>query len=88
MSPSIHPTAIIEDGAQLGEGCRIEAYAIIRRHATLGARVHVHPHCVIGGDPQDLHFDPATNSGVRIGAGSVLPPDQNITPGSHPGDQH
>ena len=23
-----------------------------------------------------------------IGAGSVLPPDQNITPGSHPGDQH
>ncbi|MGA3157136.1 MAG: acyl-ACP--UDP-N-acetylglucosamine O-acyltransferase [Steroidobacteraceae bacterium] len=72
MSPSIHPTAIIEDGAQLGEGCRIEAYAIIRRHATLGAGVHVHPHCVIGGDPQDLHFDPATNSGVRIGAGSVL----------------
>jgi outer membrane protein assembly factor BamE (lipoprotein component of BamABCDE complex) len=23
-----------------------------------------------------------------IGAGSVLPPDSNITPGSHPGDQH
>ena len=23
-----------------------------------------------------------------IGAGSVLPPDQNVTPGSHPGDQH
>jgi len=23
-----------------------------------------------------------------IGAGSVLPPDQNITPGSHPDDQH
>ena len=22
-----------------------------------------------------------------IGAGSVLPPDQNVTPGSHPGDQ-
>jgi outer membrane protein assembly factor BamE (lipoprotein component of BamABCDE complex) len=23
-----------------------------------------------------------------IGAGSVLPPNQNVTPGSHPGDQH
>jgi len=23
-----------------------------------------------------------------IGAGSVIPPDQNVTPGSHPGDQH
>jgi outer membrane protein assembly factor BamE (lipoprotein component of BamABCDE complex) len=23
-----------------------------------------------------------------IGAGSVLPPDQNVTPGSHPDDQH
>jgi UDP-N-acetylglucosamine acyltransferase len=69
---NIHPTAIVEDGAQLGHGCTIEAYAIIRRHATLGAGVHVHPYCVIGGEPQDLHFDPATNSGVRIGAGTIL----------------
>jgi UDP-N-acetylglucosamine acyltransferase len=69
---NIHPTAIVEDGAQLGEGCVIEAYTIIRRHATLGAGVHVHPYCVIGGDPQDLHFDPATNSGVRIGGGTIL----------------
>jgi UDP-N-acetylglucosamine acyltransferase len=72
VSRNIHPTAIVEDGAQLGEGCTIEAYAIIRRRAILGAGVHVHPYCVIGGEPQDLHFDPATNSGARIGAGSVL----------------
>jgi UDP-N-acetylglucosamine acyltransferase len=69
---NIHPTAIVEDGAQLGEGCTIEAYSIIRRQAILGAGVHVHPYCVIGGDPQDLHFDRTTPSGVRIGAGSVL----------------
>jgi UDP-N-acetylglucosamine acyltransferase len=72
VTPKIHPTAIVEDGAQLGEGCTIEAYAIIRRHATLGAGVHVHPFCVIGGEPQDLHFDPATSTGVRIGAGTIL----------------
>jgi len=69
---TIHPSAIVEDGAQLGEGCTIEAYSIIRRHATLGAGVHVHPYCVIGGDPQDLHFDPATHTGVRIGAGTII----------------
>ena len=85
MSLNIHPTAIVEDGAQLGEGCTIEAYAIIRRHATLGAGVHVHPYCVIGGEPQDLHFDPATNSGVLIGAGSILREGVTISRATKPG---
>jgi UDP-N-acetylglucosamine acyltransferase len=85
VSLNIHPTAIVEDGAQLGEGCTIEAYAIIRRHAVLGAGVHVHPFCVIGGEPQDLHFDPATDSGVRIGAGSILREGVTISRATKPG---
>jgi UDP-N-acetylglucosamine acyltransferase len=32
----------------------------------------VHPFAVIGGDPQDLSFDAATASGVRIGARTVI----------------
>jgi UDP-N-acetylglucosamine acyltransferase len=32
----------------------------------------VHPFAVVGGDPQDLSFDPATGSGVRIGARTVI----------------
>ncbi len=32
----------------------------------------VHPYAVVGGDPQDLGFDAATPSGVRIGARSVI----------------
>jgi UDP-N-acetylglucosamine acyltransferase len=74
---SIHPTAIIEDGAQLGDGCTVHAHAIVTRHARLGDGVVVHPGAVIGGDPQDLRFDPATPSGVRIGAGTVL--RENVT---------
>ena len=69
---SIHPTAIIEDGATLGAGCVIHAHAIITGHCELGSGVVVHPFAVIGGDPQDLGFDPATASRVRIGARTVL----------------
>jgi len=69
---SVHPTAIIEEGVQLGAGCVVHAYALIRRHSVLGAGVVVHPFAVIGGDPQYLKFDLATKSGVRIGAGAVI----------------
>jgi UDP-N-acetylglucosamine acyltransferase len=29
---SVHPTAIVEDGARLGAGCVVHAHAIVRRH--------------------------------------------------------
>ena len=69
---SIHPTAIIGDGVQLGAGCEVHALALIKQHSILGEGVVVHSFAVIGGDPQYLKFDPATKSGVRIGAGSVI----------------
>jgi UDP-N-acetylglucosamine acyltransferase len=68
----IHPTAIIQDGARLGAGCLIHAHALISRHCELGEGVVVHPFAVIGGDPQDLSFDANTQSGVRIGARTVV----------------
>lgn len=68
----VHPAAIVEDGARLGAGCVVHALAIVRRHAVLGEGVVVHPGAVIGGDPQDLKFDPATESGVRVGARTVI----------------
>ena len=69
---SIHATAIIEDGVQLGAGCVVQAHAVIRQHTVLGDGVVVHPFAVVGGDPQYLKFDPATASGVRVGAGTVI----------------
>jgi UDP-N-acetylglucosamine acyltransferase len=68
----IHPTAIVEPGAQLGADCVIHPYAIIKKGAILGDRVTVHPFAVVGGDSQDLKFNPAVESGVRIGAGTVI----------------
>jgi UDP-N-acetylglucosamine acyltransferase len=69
---TIHPTATIETGARLGAGCVVYAYAVISRHVELGEGVVVHPFAVVGGDPQDLRFDTATRSGVRIGPRTVI----------------
>lgn len=73
----IHPTAIIEPGAQLGVDCEIMAHAVVTRHAILGDRVVVHPGAVVGGDPQYLKFDRRTPTFTRVGEGSVI--RENVT---------
>lgn len=81
----IHPTAIVEPGAQLGADCEIMAHAIVTRHCVLGDRVVVHPFAVIGGDPQYLKFERAAETGVRIGAGTVLREHVTINRSIHAG---
>lgn len=68
----IHPTALVEDGAHLGDGCVVHAHAIITKYCDLGAEVVIHPFAVVGGDPQDLQFDPAIESRVCVGARTVI----------------
>lgn len=82
---TIHPTAIVEPGAQLGADCEIMAYAVVTKHCVLGDRVVVHPFAVIGGDPQYLKFDRATAAGVRIGAGTVVREHVTINRSIHAG---
>jgi UDP-N-acetylglucosamine acyltransferase len=86
MATTIHPTAIVEPGAQLGADCEIMAYAVVTKHCVLGDRVVVHPFAVLGGDPQYLKFDRATASGVRIGAGTVLREHVTINRSIHAGE--
>ncbi len=47
VEPGVHPSAVVADSAVLGEGCRIEAGAVIGARARLGARCLVHPNAVI-----------------------------------------
>ncbi len=82
---SIHPTAIIEEGVELGAGCVVDAYAMIKKYTVLGAGVTVHSFAVIGDSPQFLKFDPATVSGVRIGAGTVVREHVTINRSIHAG---
>ena len=69
---SIGAGALIEAGAELGRDCKIAAYAIIRKGSVLGDAVQVDSFAVVGGDPQSLGFDPARDSGVKIGDRTIL----------------
>lgn len=81
----IHPTAIIDPGAQIGADCEIMAYAVITKHCILGDRVVVHPFAVLGGDPQYLKFERETVAGVRIGSGTVIREHVTINRSIQPG---
>jgi len=88
--PEVHPTAVIGDDVELGQGTRIGAYAVIESGVrmgrdnviwpqafvasgtTLGDGNQVHPGAIIGHLPQDLGFDPATETFTRIGDRNVF----------------
>ena len=45
----IHPTAIVSDKAQVGEGCFVGAYSIVGDEVVLGRGVRIESHVVVGG---------------------------------------
>jgi UDP-N-acetylglucosamine acyltransferase len=49
----IHPTAIVDRHAELGEDVEVGPYAVIHAGVRMGARCRVHSHAVIGDLPQD-----------------------------------
>jgi UDP-N-acetylglucosamine acyltransferase len=81
----IHANAYIEPGAVLGPDCVIHPFAVVTRHAVLGARVTVHPGAVVGGEPQHLAFNAATESRVRVGEGTIVREQVTINRAYHAG---
>ncbi len=53
---NIHPTAIVDPGAQLSEGVQVGPYTIIRSDVTIGKNTIIGPHVVI-----DSHTDIGAN---------------------------
>lgn len=49
MITDIHPTALVDSGAQLSEGCSVGAYTIIGPNVKIGKGTIVGPHVVIEG---------------------------------------
>ena len=68
----IGPYAIIEGPVQLAAGCRIEAAAQIIGDVHIGEGTSIGRTSIIGSDPQDLTFNPATPSGIRIGIHNTI----------------
>ncbi|MBP1590188.1 MAG: UDP-3-O-(3-hydroxymyristoyl)glucosamine N-acyltransferase [Kiritimatiellae bacterium] len=48
LAPGVHPTAVIGEGAELGEGVRIGAYAVVEAGAKVGAGTWLWPHSYVG----------------------------------------
>ncbi|MES2990561.1 MAG: acyl-ACP--UDP-N-acetylglucosamine O-acyltransferase [Pseudomonadota bacterium] len=46
---TIHPTAIVEPGAELDASVSVGAYSVVRAHVRIGAGTTIGPHCVIEG---------------------------------------
>ena len=47
--PGIHPTAIVDPGAQIGDDCEIGPYCIVGPHVVLGDAVKLRSHVVVEG---------------------------------------
>ena len=68
----VGPYAIIEAGARISAGCRIAGHAQLLNRVILGENCVVSAGAIIGGDPQDLKFEPKTPSSVEIGPGNTF----------------
>lgn len=62
---NIHPTAVVEEGAQLGKNVTLEPYVIIKKNVVLGDNVTVKSHAYIDGH-------------TTIGEGTVIYPSASI----------
>jgi acyl-[acyl-carrier-protein]--UDP-N-acetylglucosamine O-acyltransferase len=72
VNVSVGPFAVIEDGAVIGANCKIGAHAVVHSQVRMGEGNVLHPHAVLGGLPQDLGFDPQTESYLEIGDNNVF----------------
>jgi UDP-3-O-[3-hydroxymyristoyl] glucosamine N-acyltransferase len=70
----VHPAAVVDGSAALGQGVRIAALAVVEAGAVLGDGVEVGSHCHVG-------------AGVQIGAGTRLAPHVTLMPGTRLGQR-
>lgn len=68
----VGPFAIIDGPAIIGPGCEIGPQVWIHGAVEMGANNKIGYGSIIGADPQDLSFDPATPTGVRLGRNNVI----------------
>ncbi len=87
ISDDVHigPYAIVTGDITIAPGCRIDAHAQLLNQVALGKNCSIGAGAILGGNPQDLAFDPATASGVVIGDDNVLREYVTIHRSSTPG---
>jgi UDP-N-acetylglucosamine acyltransferase len=78
---SVGPHSIVESGARIGEGCRIESCVRIYAHTRMGAFNRVCHGATLGSEAQDLSFDPARARPLVIGDRNHFKEGVNISCG-------
>jgi UDP-3-O-[3-hydroxymyristoyl] glucosamine N-acyltransferase len=84
--PGVDRTAVLGEGASLGNGCSVGPLAVLGRRVTLGDRVVIHPHAVLGDDVEVgedtiifphavLYARTIVGARARIHAGAVIGAD-------------
>lgn len=68
----IEANVVIEAGCVIGNGCRLRAGAIVTGATVMGANNDIGYGAVLGAEPQDTAFDPATKSRVVLGSGNTI----------------
>lgn len=71
LAPGIHPMAVIDPTAQIGEGAAIGPFVVIGRGAVLGARARIAAHVSVAEGAQ-IGDDALILQGARIGARVVI----------------
>lgn len=69
---TIHPFAYIDADVEIGDGCEIMPYASIIRGTRLGSNNKVYQYTILGADPQDFHWEPASKAILTIGNNNVI----------------
>lgn len=77
VEPGIHPSAVIDRGAEIGEDVSIRPYAVIGAGSRIGARTRIGPGCAIGrrvviGPDCVLHAGVTIYDDIDIGRGVIL----------------
>ncbi len=53
---TIGPFCVVENNVEIGDGCVLEPYALIKSFTRMGAGNKVYSHVCLGGDPQHLQY--------------------------------
>ncbi|HCJ12193.1 MAG: acyl-[acyl-carrier-protein]--UDP-N-acetylglucosamine O-acyltransferase [Verrucomicrobia bacterium GWF2_51_19] len=69
---SIGHYTVVDEGVVLEDGVCLAEHVVVRRGTHLKAHCKVDSFCVLGGLPQDLHFDASKDTGLIVGENTVL----------------
>lgn len=71
IAPGVHPMAVVDQGAEIGEGAAIGPFAVIGRGARIGPQARIAPHVTIA-EGAVIGTDALLHPGVRIGRRVII----------------